>query len=66
MVGILVHGNNHFILRGPPPDEGSGCGDRAALVRGANRRRAVIDFRVVKDSRERVSRKPGVGGGGCR
>jgi hypothetical protein len=21
MVGILVHGNNHFILRGPPPDE---------------------------------------------
>jgi hypothetical protein len=21
MVGILVHGNNHFILRGPPPDD---------------------------------------------
>jgi hypothetical protein len=21
MVGILVHGNNHFILRGPRPDE---------------------------------------------
>jgi len=21
MVGILVHGNNHFILTGPPPDE---------------------------------------------
>jgi hypothetical protein len=21
MVGILVHGNNHFILRGPLPDE---------------------------------------------
>lgn len=21
MVGILVHGNNHFILKGPPPDE---------------------------------------------
>ncbi len=21
MVGILVHGNNHFILRGPPPNE---------------------------------------------
>ncbi len=21
MVGILVHGNNHFILSGPPPDE---------------------------------------------
>ena len=21
MVGILVHGNNHFILRGPAPDE---------------------------------------------
>jgi hypothetical protein len=21
MVGILVHGNNHFILRGPPPKE---------------------------------------------
>jgi hypothetical protein len=20
MVGILVHGNNHFILSGPPPD----------------------------------------------
>ena len=25
MVGILIHGNNHFILRGPRPDE------RAAL-----------------------------------
>ncbi len=23
MVGILVHGNNHFILRGPRPDEES-------------------------------------------
>jgi hypothetical protein len=21
MVGILVHGNNHFILKGPPPTE---------------------------------------------
>jgi len=21
MVGILVHGNNHFILTGPPPDD---------------------------------------------
>jgi hypothetical protein len=21
MVGILIHGNNHFILRGPRPDE---------------------------------------------
>jgi hypothetical protein len=21
MVGILVHGNNHFILSGPPPDD---------------------------------------------
>ena len=21
MVGIMVHGNNHFILSGPPPDE---------------------------------------------
>jgi hypothetical protein len=21
MVGILVHGENHFILSGPPPDE---------------------------------------------
>jgi beta-phosphoglucomutase-like phosphatase (HAD superfamily) len=21
MVGILVHGNNHFILSGPPPNE---------------------------------------------
>ena len=21
MVGVLVHGNNHFILRGPRPDE---------------------------------------------
>jgi hypothetical protein len=21
MVGILVHGNNHFILKGPPPNE---------------------------------------------
>lgn len=20
MLGILVHGNNHFIVRGPPPD----------------------------------------------
>jgi hypothetical protein len=23
MVGILVHGNNHFILSGPLPDEGT-------------------------------------------
>jgi hypothetical protein len=23
MVGILVHGDNHFILSGPPPDEAS-------------------------------------------
>jgi hypothetical protein len=23
MVGILVHGDNHFILRGPPPDDAS-------------------------------------------
>jgi hypothetical protein len=23
MVGILVHGNNHFILAGPVPDEGA-------------------------------------------
>jgi len=23
MVGILVHGNNHFILSGPPPDDAS-------------------------------------------
>jgi hypothetical protein len=21
MVGILVHGNNHYILQGPPPDD---------------------------------------------
>lgn len=29
MVGILVHGNNHFILSGPLPDEGAAL----ALVR---------------------------------
>jgi len=29
MVGILVHGNNHFILSGPPPDEAAAL----ALVR---------------------------------
>jgi len=29
MVGILVHGNNHFILSGPPPDEAAAF----ALVR---------------------------------
>jgi hypothetical protein len=29
MVGILVHGNNHFILKGPPPDEA----DALRLVR---------------------------------
>jgi hypothetical protein len=23
MVGILVHGDNHFILSGPPPDDAS-------------------------------------------
>ncbi|HEY1483096.1 MAG TPA: hypothetical protein VGF19_10245, partial [Candidatus Acidoferrum sp.] len=23
MVGILVHGSNHFILSGPPPDDAS-------------------------------------------
>jgi hypothetical protein len=26
MVGILVHGNNHFILKGPPPDEADAWG----------------------------------------
>jgi hypothetical protein len=29
MVGILVHGNSHFILKGPPPDEA----DALRLVR---------------------------------
>lgn len=29
MVGILVHGNNHFIVRGPPPDRATAL----ALVR---------------------------------
>ena len=29
MVGILVHGNNHFILSGPAPDEASAL----ALIR---------------------------------
>src|ERR1700733_3510006 len=29
MVGILVHGNNHFILRGPAPD----AAEAAALAR---------------------------------
>jgi|ERR1700690_3440082 hypothetical protein len=29
MVGILVHGNNHFVLSGPSPDEASAL----ALVR---------------------------------
>ena len=29
MVGILVHGNNHFVLSGPLPDEGAAL----ALVR---------------------------------
>jgi hypothetical protein len=29
MVGILVHGNNHFIVRGPLPDRGTAL----ALVR---------------------------------
>ncbi len=29
MVGILVHGNNHFILSGPRPDEG----EASALTR---------------------------------
>jgi hypothetical protein len=29
LVGILVHGNNHFILKGPPPDEA----DALRLVR---------------------------------
>jgi hypothetical protein len=29
MIGILVHGDNHFIVRGPPPDHATA----AALVR---------------------------------
>jgi hypothetical protein len=29
MIGILVHGDNHFIVRGPPPDDATAL----ALVR---------------------------------
>jgi hypothetical protein len=28
MVGILIHGNNHFILSGPLPDEKATLGKR--------------------------------------
>jgi len=44
MVGILVHGNNHFILSGPLPDEASRAGTGAALVHRPNWRGEVVVF----------------------
>jgi hypothetical protein len=44
MVGILVHGNNHFMLSGPLPDEAAAL----ALVRHVHRpnwRGEVVVFR---------------------
>jgi hypothetical protein len=42
MVGILVHGNNHFILSGPLPDDGTSL----ALVRHWS----IIQIGEVKSS----------------
>jgi len=47
MVGILVHGNNHFILSGPLPDEAAAL----ALARHWSIvwRGKVVVFRAVAD-----------------
>ena len=42
MVGILAHGNNHFILSGPPPDDASAL----ALAR---------HFALIQNRREEIS-----------
>jgi hypothetical protein len=61
MVGILVHGNNHFIL----PDR---CLTRQPRCRwcgtGPSSKLAseVVVFRAMADQVERVSREPGMGG----
>jgi hypothetical protein len=63
MVGILVHGDNHFIVRGPSPNRDVAL----ALVRhwsliqiGATMPPAV---RPVAHRHPRVQREPGMGGG---
>jgi hypothetical protein len=44
MVGILVHGNNHFILSGPVPD------DATALALALARHRSIIQIAEPKSS----------------
>jgi hypothetical protein len=48
MVGILVHGNNHFILRGPAPD----AAEAAALVDYSNRKGEVAAVWGLGNSNE--------------
>jgi|SRR5580704_2131945 hypothetical protein len=58
MVGILVHGNNHFILKGPPPEEA----DALRLARywsviqiGAEKSQSFEQWEIrTKESRENL------------
>src|SRR5882672_6798122 len=57
MVGILVHGNNHFILSGPSPDEAArwhwcGTGPSSKLAR--RNRRLSGSGRLGRKSFERI------------
>jgi hypothetical protein len=58
MVGILIHGNNHFILSGPLPDE--------AVALALVRHWPIVQIGEAKSSSfgqvERVSRVPRMGG----
>ena len=38
MTGILVHGDNHFIVRGPMPDPGDVASIGSSLVGDSDRR----------------------------
>jgi hypothetical protein len=57
MVGILVHGDNHFILSGPVPDEANAL---ALAAIGPSFRSAIrdpflsIDGRFARKSFERI------------
>ena len=68
MVGVLVHGNNHFIVRGPPPDRATAL----ALVRhwsviqiGATTPVALEQWRIsTREFRENLEWAVVVPGGG--
>jgi len=49
MVGILVHGNNHFILSGPLPDEAAALALALARHWSIVWRGEVVVFRAVAD-----------------